>query len=624
MTRRAGWVLGAAVLAAAGAPAEGADPVGRTCWRGGNWFQDLGLDGSGRQVWLYPHLDGVPELFVAPAGGGPWQGSLGSSYDPAAGAFTRRFNAAAVADELAAPQSSAERRRRAATSLATFARLHPAGAPYYLRPLEESLAAALDEAARAEVTARVERHRALVSRVAEAGTRVLPPGPAPVDARDFLQVLVDDGYLDVAVVAGNSLDGETGRVHGARLLGQLARRWLDEGYEPAGFRDGPPALLERTVRLLGAAVRVRIHLTAGGTGTSAARRAVANFTEGLARSDVVVYVGHSNRASGAYFLSEDKTAFSRFELGLEHAGADLARKAPGAGLKRHQILTLHSCSSYDQYCRPLEAFYRLVAAEGGAVPGLIGTARPATFDEFVPRTAALIAGLVAGDGPEGLAARLRAARPAGGTPFLLRGVLQRRRTFVVPPGVTIVAVEPAAAPALGVVGLGDDGGRYPSTEVFPQDRAGAIVQAVSRGPWLYGLRSDGRLLRVGAASGGGAEIAPEARGERLGFVTRVSWRRRDLLLGISAQGVLRVLAGASAGLIARAPPAPARAVGVDGEGRLVSLDAAGGAHAWRRERRAWRELASPSPLEAVAPTLLGGPCAGELRLGLGRRRAPAR
>jgi len=74
--------------------------------------------------------------------------------------------------------------------------------------------------------------------------------------------------------------------------------------EAAGFRSGRfrgsphPARCEKTVALLGRRVRVRVRLTGGSRERAGIRRAVANFVEGLAHADVVLYLGHSNYGSG--------------------------------------------------------------------------------------------------------------------------------------------------------------------------------------------------------------------------------------------------------------------------------------------------------------------------------------
>ena len=46
-----------------------------------SWFQFLGTTPGGRGLWLYPHVDGVHEIFEEKAGG-PWEGDLESLTEP--------------------------------------------------------------------------------------------------------------------------------------------------------------------------------------------------------------------------------------------------------------------------------------------------------------------------------------------------------------------------------------------------------------------------------------------------------------------------------------------------------------------------------------------------------------
>lgn len=69
-------------------------------WIGGHWFQRLGVLADGREAWLYPHVEGVFELFRAAPGAAVWEGQLGTSFRPKSGAFQDRFHAAELLNEL--------------------------------------------------------------------------------------------------------------------------------------------------------------------------------------------------------------------------------------------------------------------------------------------------------------------------------------------------------------------------------------------------------------------------------------------------------------------------------------------------------------------------------------------
>lgn len=600
---------------------------GETCWVGGQWFQWLGPDEAGRDRWLYPHLDGVPELFLAPRSG-EWVGTLGSRFDPQRERFERRWNAAEALNELLAQDTVAERRAQAARLLSLWGSLHPAPrTPLYLREAKGEVERALDAEGVAWVASARELHRAWVAGLPEAGTRVLPRPKELVSAADHHQALVQDGYLDVAIVGGNSLDPETGKRHTWALATALADELARAGWTSARFRDAEPAALrERTVELLGKKVRVRVHIAGGSSRPERVRRAVASFVEGLAFADVVVYVGHSNKDAGHYWLSEDKAPWTRFRLG--GAGEDLEEKCHLVGLRAHQVVALQSCSSFPKYCQPLHRAYASRTGEP-SVPGFLGTTDVAWFDEFVPRTKALLDGLLAGQGARTLALGLvRAVTREDAAPIALRGTFQPRRTFVVPPGTAIERVEELGAEdAYLVLGLDGQGRRWCSTEVVPQDFPGQVVQVV---PWrkgLVALGTDGGLMRVGPETEGAAVPARNARELELRWIARLDKDGRDVLGLLDATGRLHLVSGDPARLetlaARRLPATPLVAVGRDAKGRLVGIDARGRGHAWSSAARSWEPLEGAQPeLVDAAPSLLSTVAPAELRLGVGERGRP--
>lgn len=607
-------VLTAVVLLAA--PALAAEP-GETCWVGGRWFQALGKDEQGRDLWLYPHTDGVPELFVVDAGREGWIGSLDSRFDPVKGGFTRLFNAAEVLNELA--EADGEARRRPARLLATFLALYPApDGPYYLREAKEELAPILEPADLADVAERVALHRAALARVARPGTRVLDPPASPVTLEEHQAALVEDGYLDVAVVGGNSQDPGSQQRYSWDLLAALAADLERQGYGRGGFRGATDAVrCEKVVELLGRRVRVRVQLTGGSGRADRTRRAVANFVEGLVRADVVIYVGHSNHDSGAYYLSEKRSPEARFRIGAGAEGEDLALKLPGLGRRPHQLLFLHSCVSYPKYGKPLVDHI----VEGGLRgPGVVGTTRVAYFDEFLPRASALLRGLAEGAGGAALhramvkasiQASAQASKRPDASPIVQRGYLQPRRTFVVPAGVRIEGVEERGADdAFLVVGAGSDGRQYLSTELFPQDQPGDVVQVAASDGAALALRRDGSLALVRPETDGACvELAGPYRSLA---VVSLRGGKSAQLCAVSAAGRILVLEGRALGPLEPAPPFAVTAIGNDARGRVVALGATGAA-VWRSAGRAWERTARVELVDA-APSLLSG---AELFLGQG-------
>ncbi len=598
------------LLALLAGPATAAGP-GETCWVGGRWFQALGPDEQGRDLWLYPHTDGVPELFVD-AGREGWIGSLESRFDPEKG-FTRLFNAAEVLNELEAADG-ARARRRPARLLSIFLALYPVpGGPYYLREAQGELASLLEPEDLAEVAAAVARQRAVLARVARPGTRVLDAPASPVTLAEHQAALVEDGYLDVAVVGGNSQDPGSQQRYSWDLLVGLAADLERQGYGRGAFRGAADAVrCERVVGLLGQRVRVRLQLTGGSARADRTRRAIANFVEGLARADVVIYVGHSNHDSGAYYLSEKRSPEACFRIGAGADGEDLSVKLPALGGRPHQLLLLHSCVSYPKYCQPLVAH---IDEAGLRAPGVVGTTRLSFFDEFLPRAGALLARLVEGDGAAGLhRAMVEAVRRPDASPIVQRGLLQPRRTFVVPAGVCIESAEERGPDGeFLVVGRGSDGREYLSTEVFPQDRPGDVVQVVACDGAVLGLRRDGGLALVREETEGACvELAGPAAFRALATIALRGGRSAELCV-VSAGGRLLVLDGRRLVPLEPAPPFAVTAIGNDARGRVVALGPGGAAAVWRRASRAWEKTA-PVALADVAPSLLAG---AELFLGEG-------
>lgn len=607
--------LAALVLVAlthARADEASAPRLGETRWLGSQPFQFVGMDERGSELWLYPHQDGVPELFAATSGG-TLLGSLESRYDPATGTFTRRFSAVEVLNELDAADG-ARARRGPARLLAVFLALTPS-VPYYLRDVAGAVAAALTPEDVAWVDATVAFQRAALARLTEVGTRAHPAPTRLLTLDEHYAALTDDGYLDVVVVGGNSRDEKTGTFYSWDLVAALADELTRAGYARAGFRGADDRTLrEKTVAVRGRPTRVRVQLTGGSSRRDRVRRNVANFVEGLARADVVIYLGHSNKESGCYYLAESKSAFSRFYIGDSSDGHDLAAKCHELGRRGHQLILLQSCSSFPKYAQPLTAFFR---AAGAAVPGFAGTTELAYFDEFVPRYRALLELLLEGAGPRAIAHAMRVApRRPDAAPTLLRGVLQPRASFVVPADVSIIRTDDLGeADGFQLVGQGSDGLVYPSTEVFPQDRPGDVVQAVACARGVYGLYRDGRLVRVGPETKGDC-LPVAAPGLTLRYIARVLRPGgHERLCALDETGRVHVVGDGALSPLEPPAPAPLVAIGNDARGRVLGRDAAGRTLVFRAADKTW-DPTTAAPFMGAAPSLASSVTPGVLWLGV--------
>lgn len=582
--------------------------VGATYWVGQRHFQYVGKDASKRSLWLYPHLDGVSEILTDK--GDAWYGPLGSAYDPRAGTFTTRFGAVELLDQLLAKRTTRAERRVVARVLALFVRLHPTDeGPYYLKAGRKALKKHLTEEGSAWVTEAKQTHDRLISRLAKPGTRVLPEPAELRTSDDHYRSLVGDGYLDIAVVGGNSEDKEKDVYYSRPMADELLGSLRKQGFK--GRWSSNTTVVGKTIRLFGQSIRVRLRLTSAGHKGGPERRSVANFVEGLAGADVVVYYGHSNKGSG-YYLSESRSKFSRFK------GADLgteSTKLYRLGKKPHQIVVLNSCISYERYCLPIR---KLLAVDTDlTAPAFAGTNQRSPTVDFSPRCAKLIELLTQRAGPSKLSKAINAIRPnPKSADMLFRGVLQVRDSFVVPKGVTVSGLK-EAGPKGGfvVTGIGSDGQVYASTGVFPQDRPGEIVQVVSRGKAVFGVSRDGRLLEAsGETIGAPVEIAaPSDPARRIVFAVSAKLKRKRGLYLLNAQGALGRLAKAGDRVITikhDPPPAGVRfvAIGNTADGRFVALDAAG--KGYESSSRRWVPLAEAVALVAT-PSLLGG---AEVRL----------
>ena len=475
-------------------------------WVGGSCFRDLGADQDGIPLRGYPHREGIEEIFRATPD--LWIGDLGSVFDPRTGAFPLRFSSAALLEHFAEPGAGVAQKNASARRLTIFleewrARYGEEGAPFYLRRSLRLISRRIDAAMQVEIDRALARRAAIFAESPRSG-------PTEVEARDhdyrdFHAALIEDGYLDLSIVVGNAFDRKTEKYRSRELLAEFFHALEKLGFrEVAAGEDSTRATidLERTVHILGEPVRVRARLTGGARLDSHVRHAVANFIEGIAHADVVLYNGHSNGGS-AYCFSEEKERWSRFDIG---DGPDLEKKCYGLRGKPYQIFLLQSCTSYDRYCRPIRrklAGTRYATRPG--VSGFIGTADLTYFEDLPPRLIALIEGLIAGAPPRAIETRLRELRPHPETPpLIVRGLLQRTGTFIVPrplegsePIAIVETEERDARRGNRIEGRSADGQVWLDTSIFPQDRPGEVVQIVAGGNVVFGLYADGRVSRVG-------------------------------------------------------------------------------------------------------------------------------
>ncbi|MCW8129287.1 MAG: hypothetical protein KIS92_02795 [Planctomycetota bacterium] len=626
--------MGCASLQAAEAPRRGAEAgkygVGQSYFIGGSWFQYLGKNTDGADRWLYPHLDGVGEIFVETkvaqpgrAGRTYWQGDLETRFQPETGVFSNLWGPAEALNEALGAET-AERRRASARVLALYLEIRGAPLPYYVRedwPTAQKYLTADD---RAWVKAAAAEHAAALQGIAKAGTSVpgletplsLKQGP-----REYYRRMIEDGYLDVCIVGGNMYDNERCTFNSWAFVEEL-RKKLEvlrlKDYPCRGSADRSVAM--KAVRLMGRDVTLRIRHTGGSSQYFRIVRGVTNFVEGLAHADVFIYHGHSNVLSGTYYVSEAVLEYARFQIGLENQ-KDLAAKCHGLKQKPYQLLAFQSCTSYDKYARPIRWYYEKNLADAPGRAGFMGNAAYCYFVDFAPRYSVLLDLLLKEKGPREIAGRLDAIRPHPQTPnMIFRGILQPRFTFIVPKGVTIADMAEARADGWNAVtGKGSDGVTYDSTENFPQDSFGEAVQVARVGDDLYALYADGTVMVAGPATDGAPKASPltAATNARFVYLARMQDERKQPLLALVGKDGRLYVKPANAAQAAAAPIQPPQgtrfvAVGEDAEGDLVAQDDKGAWHAWDLKARAFAPLEKAPALKGATPSLLGHGVKGEL------------
>jgi hypothetical protein len=597
--------------------------VGGSCQVARWWFQYLGEDDRGERLWLYPHFDGIHEIFCAPAAG-PWTGELGTRFDPGTGVFADTFNGAELLNEFLDEKATPQRRRESARLLALWLAIHPAEeTPYYARGAVRELGTHVGGEARAWVEARVALRGRLLERVGRFGVEV-PGLETPVSAergpREYYRRMLRDGYLDIAVIGGNLRDKDSGTYHSwecvEKLRATLARK---HGLQGARFRcasDETLGILHTT--MLGRPVTVRVHMTGGSLREYRIRRAVANYVEGLAHADLFIYHGHSNESSGTYYISECFAPWSRFRVGMCDQ-RDLSAKCHLLGTHPYQLLCFQSCSSYPKYVQPIREYYARAWPERPGHVGFMGTSKMSWFTDFVPRYAKLIELLLEERGARTIQDEVNAIKSKPATPpMVLRGFLQPPTSFILPAGVTVANVrEEPAGGGHQVLGDGSDGRTYRSTEVFAQNFAGEIVQFAVVRDGLFGLTRDGRVYSCGRSTCGAA-VESNLTGKtdaRFAFIATTSGPSgaRMILIGTDGKVYRHEESGRRYRPALLQPPGGVvfAAIGEDAARRPIALDDRGGWYGWDRMTQGFVRLeAAAQP--SWEPSLLGRGTGGVL------------
>jgi hypothetical protein len=605
--------LFASVLAADHMPGE-------TVFHEKAYFQYLGVESDGARLWLYPHTDGVPEIFVE-RDAGAWSGDLGSSYEPKSGRFSNLFNAGEAAGEFLYGGTGAAQRASLARLLSLFlAHYDHAQPPYYLRPHLNTIKDALTPESSAEVVQSAALHRARIARVSEPGTCLpaLKAARSPTDKDEYLRRLTADGYLDMAVIGGNLYTEAWGTYNSWAFTEVFIARLKKQGFRAEPFRECDDAVrLTRVVRLLGQEIVVRVTATGGSMKPRRVMRGVANFTEGFARADVWLYHGHSNKIEGAYYVSENNDLFARFQIGWNDS-RDLIEKLQGLHRREHQILAFQSCISLEKYAMPARARFEKDFKPSPGHEGLIATPDISMQRDFAPRFSAFVELLCEGRGARDLLLAMNDIRPENESkPQVFRGVLQPRASFVLPPGVTLKSFTDARQLGfLATLGTGSDGRTYLSSDLFAQNQPGDVVQMTELKEIVYALYKDGRVFAVHAASGGAMVECRATAGLRAKPLSMAVDTSSGRILLLCNDGRLRTFlpGDRSCGYDRVQPPRGAdwKGIAYDAANRLVARAADGSWLAWNTSNQRFEKLSAEPEWSDAPPSLNAVGRPGEL------------
>lgn len=605
--------------------------VGNSYFIGGSWFQYIGSTADGADRWLYPHIDGVFELFTETgipqpgrAGRTYWQGDLESRFQPDTGVFTNLWGTAEALNEVLGADDP-EQRRAAARMLELYMLLRGGEPPCYLREHWATVQKCLDKSDKAWAQAQAADHIAALKNIPIPGTAlpdIATPIPLAQGPREYYRRMVEDGYLDVCIVGGNMYDNETGTFNSWVFVEELRKKveaWKLKDFTCRMSAD--KSISMKSIKLLGQNVTLRIRHTGGSTQYNRIVRGVTNFVEGLAHADIFIYHGHSNVLSGTYYISESIMDYSRFRIGLD-CQKDLADKCYGLKQKPYQLIALQSCTSYDKYCRPIRWYYEKDLAKEPGNAGFMGNAAYCYFVDFAPRYSAMLDLILQEKGARDIAAKLDGIRPHPQTPnMIFRGILQPRFTFIVPKGVKIDTFkEYTAKDNYNLTeGKGTDGKTYYSTENFPQNRPGEVVQVAMVENELYALYDDGSVMRAGNDTDGAAkpgDLTSDPK-QRFVFLSYGEDERKNpllVLIGKDGKIYVKIKTAAQITLAGCQPPQGTQfvAAGDDPNGTLVAQDDKGAWFAWDLKQKAFVALEKPAMIVDAAPSLLENGTPGKL------------
>jgi hypothetical protein len=601
----------------------GGEPAGgETVWIGGRYFQFAGTNTSSEALYFYPHTDGVAELFTVRADGA-WRGSFESRFDPSAGRFENLFNAGEVAVEFAYGPLDLQRRRPSARLLAVFMDLYDQPQPpYYLRHLREQISSALTDKDREDVAKIVEQHRTAARGLRVVGTQLkrftAPRGS--LDAPEYYRRLIADGYLDITVCGGNLYAEAWGTYNSWAFTEQFSARLKKQGFSAAAFRTSSDAVrLEKAVRLFDENIVVRITVTGGSKQPHRILRSVANFTEGFSRADVLLYHGHSNKDEGAYYLAELDSEFQRFQIGMNDT-RDLVAKLQGLNARPHQIFGLQTCVSLEKYAYPIRNAFDEHYPNAHGHAGFIATPTMSQQVDFAPRYAAFVEQLTQGRGPRAIHEAMNAPKPdPHSKPLVFRGVLQPRASFLVPKGVSISSTSTVSIDGIFLTqGVGSDGAKYMSTDLFPQDAPGDVRQIVTLQKTIYALYADGSLYEASAESTGAVKACAAVRNLRAKILHICADAAGERLLLLCDDNTLRAFSpGDQSSQYSRVQlPAKSsfKAIAFDAQKNFFAQDAEKNWWQWFAQEKVFRRSDEVPKMKTASPSLSGFGLAGELIL----------
>jgi hypothetical protein len=510
-----------------------------------NWFKYLGKKGK-KHFWLYPHMDGVYEIFSSK--GSTWKGFLGSRYSFTTGEFTKRFSIARTLNKaLGEKEESTEKNQyEALLKMDYLMKLHPWGKlPYYIDFYKKDLKQLIKDHNIRETSALTEE---LYSRVKDLETSVdelLLADEGLPGCKEYYRRILKDGYLDISVIGGN-LDFQAWD-----YIEKLKSKLLANSAKETVL----PEMIEIDRTIMDVPIKVRIRLTGASVRTKRIRRNVVNFIEGMEHSDMVFYNGHSNYLTGRYFLfdyqhgeeSEIKVPaaeqkLATFFLGVNNQSS-FSEKFRDIGQKDYQIFTFESCKSYEKYANPIKNHLLEKKKYRRDWAAFVGTADTAFFSDFVPRTSAFIMDVVKQKCGQDIQDHLNSVRPVAGTKYntpalVMRNLFGNSHTFILPNEEIELEMnmEKKKDKAHLITAKGSDGKTYFSSGVFLQDNPGDIIQLglIPDGISLYGLHSNGKVYYID-------EDANEAGSAKESAVSRDSKYRYTYLLNTKTSDNKEVL-----------------------------------------------------------------------------------